>query len=204
MGSKARVDSLDTLKTLRAGLLKFIEAADQATLEADAEVGRMLQWVRRGQAAHWQRQIRRRTEQVQIAKQDLSRKRMSFTASGRPPSTVDEEKALAAAERRLEEAEHKVEVVKVWARRLEKERIAYEASTGPVRSLIQGDLPRAVRELDRMLESLDAYLTLEPPGAEAAVDRAGLDSARRGGEDEAPGPAEPDRDRDDESENQQR
>jgi len=179
MGSEARVDSIDALKGLRAGVLKFMEAADQATLEADAEIERTLDWVRREQTAYWRSQIRRRTEQVQLARQDLSRKRMSFTASGRPPSTVDEEKALAAALRRLEEAENKARAVKVWARRLEKERIAYKASTGPLRTLIEGDLPKAVREVDRMLDALDAYLTLQPPVTEDVPDRAGPPPARR-------------------------
>ena len=207
MAEFARVESIDSLKALRAGLLKFIEAADQASLEADAEIAHALEWVRREQAAYWQGQVRRRTERVQIAKQDLSRKRTSFTASGSPPSTVDEEKALAAARRRLEEAEQKVRAVKVWARRIEKERFAYQGSIGPLRGLTERELPKAVRELDAMLESLEAYLALEAPSGEGAPRGAGV-SGRGGGEaDEAdPGrdAGETNQERDHESEDQQR
>lgn len=188
MAGEARIDSIDALKALRSALLKFIEAVDEATLEADAEIEHTLEWVRRDQSAYWRGQIRRRTERVQIAKQDLSRKRMSFTASGKPPSTVDEEKALAVAVRRLEEAEHKVEAVKVWARRIEKERFVYRAAMGPMRGLIERDLPKAVRELDRMLGSLDAYLALRAPVVEDAADRAGLHPDRRPETDETEPP----------------
>ena len=179
MANYARVESIESLKALRASVVKFIEAADRATVEADAEIDHTLDWVRREQSAHWRGQIRRRTEGVHRAKEDLSRKRMSFTVSGSPPSTVDEEKALAIAGRRLEEAEEKVKAVKAWAQRIVKERTVYKGLTGPIRSLLGGDLPRGLRELDGMLASLDAYLALETP---LAGDAGGAAPGRRPGD----------------------
>ena len=191
MANYARVESIEGLKALRASVVKFIEAADRATVEADAEIDHTLGWVRREQSAYWRGQIHRRSEGVRRAKEDLSRKRMSFTASGSPPSTADEEKALAIARRRLEEAEQKIKAVKAWAQRIEKERTVYKGLTGPIRSLLGSDLPRGVRELDGMLASLEAYVSLETPlGADAPAAR-----PRAGGIDQ---------DRENESEDQQR
>ena len=174
MAEFARVDSIDALKALRVGLLKFIEAADQATVEADFEIDRTLEWLSGEQAAYWKGQVRIRTENVRRAKQAVSHKKMLPTASGLPPSIVDEQAALAVARRRLEEAEQKALAVKVWTQRIQKERTPYRASMGSIRDLIERGLPRAMRELDRMLESLDAYIALDAPGAEDAADSAAL------------------------------
>ena len=205
MAEFARVDSIDALKSLRTGLLKFIEAAEQAIVEADIEIDRTLEWVCGEQAAYWRSQVHQRGEDVRSAAQAVANKRMLPTASGLPASTVDEEAALAVARRRLEEAEHKARAVKVWARRIEKERSPYKASMGPIRGLIDHDLPKAVRELDEMLESLDAYLALEAPRAEGAAEGVALRGAGGSDADDADTPARPgdsSQDRDHESEDQ--
>ena len=179
MANYARVESIESLKALRASVLKFIESADRATMEADAEIDHALGWVCRDQSSYWRGQIRRRGEGVRRAKEDLSRKRMSFTASGSPPSTIDEDKALARAHRALDEAEQKARAVKGWALRIEKERTVYKGLTGPIRSLLGSELPRGVRELDGMLTSLEAYLALETPqGGEALSGGRELDRDR--------------------------
>ncbi|HUS92945.1 MAG TPA: hypothetical protein VM695_13885 [Phycisphaerae bacterium] len=206
MAEFARVASIDDLRALRAGLLRFLEAVEQAAVEADVSIERTLEWLRRDQAAHWKGQVRRCRENVQRAKRALELKKMVPTASGLPPSTVDQEGALAAARRRLDEAEQKLRAVGVWVQRLEKQRIAYKASMGSVRALIDSDLPKAVAELDRMLESLDAYVALEAPGAEVALDPTAARAAQGPDPDESgAGPRRPDpeQDQDDEPGQQQ-
>jgi len=201
MAEYARVGSIDALRALRSGVLRFIEAAEQATFEVESEIQRTLEWLRRDQAAHWRGQVRRRTEDVRRARLALNRKKSLPAIGTRPPSTVEEEDALNLARRRLEEAEQKIQAVKVWAQRIEKKRTAYRGSLGPFLALTDGELPRAVRELDQMVASLDAYVALETPDAEVAPAGAGM--PRPGGpEDDEPGaparPAETPQDRDDE------
>jgi hypothetical protein len=167
MTDHAHVESIDSLKALRAAVIKFIDAAGQALLQADAQIDRTLDWLRRDRPAHWQGQIRKRSDEVTTARLELNRKRLSPTASGAAPSTVDEEKGLARATHRLEEADAKLLAVKTFERRITRGLTHYRASVSRVKALCNGDLPRAATDLERMIESLEAYLAIEPPRADA-------------------------------------
>ena len=168
MSHQARVDSTVALKQFRAALCKFAEAVGGALDEAEGEVRRTEDWVRSDQPNYWKQQIRKRTELYTRAKSALTRKKLMPSATGTPHAAIEEERALALAQRQLEEAKQKLENVKKWRRRLEEETHAYRAATQSLGLMIQADVPTATAQLDNMVAALEEYATA-PPGEVRSV-----------------------------------
>jgi hypothetical protein len=163
MADLVRVESIDALKRFRAALCKFAEITGAGLDEAEFEIQRTGFWVKQDQQVHWKRQAAHRTELVTRAKLALKQKESQKTALGGRYSCVDEMKALAAAERALEEARRKQESVRRWSRVLDEESFAFQAHTQPLRLMLQADIPTALAQLDQMIVALEAYATPGPP-----------------------------------------
>ncbi|MGA1401143.1 MAG: hypothetical protein ACO38P_12240, partial [Phycisphaerales bacterium] len=129
MKEGAGVTNLEALERYRASLLEFIHDAANALGEADSEVDRVQVWLEREQKIHWQQEHRRRGEEVTRAKSALYRKQLTVSSKDRPPSAVDEKKALQRAQARLEEAEQKIRRIKHWSVHLGQEAARYKAAT---------------------------------------------------------------------------
>jgi hypothetical protein len=160
MPQTARVQSIDTIRAFRVTLLKFSEAADSALADAEGEMTHTLMWLQTEQPAYWRNQVRKRTEILTRAKEALRMKRLYKDAAGHTPSADEEQKAVALATRRLEEAEEKVQTVKKWERRLQKEISSYQGSARRLATQIQSDLPRAAARLEQTVRQLEAYVSL--------------------------------------------
>jgi hypothetical protein len=161
----AHITSLDSLKVLRAALVKFKEESEIALTEVECEVERTHVWLEREQISHWQRQHKRRTELVARARADVERKLMQPTVDGGKPSTIDEVRALKRAQAAVEEAEQKIRAVKHWSQALTREMVVYKGQSGPLAGATHRDVPQAVALVDRMLEALEGYLAIEAPQA---------------------------------------
>src|SRR6185436_1209766 len=111
---EARVESVDAIKNFRRAWLKFAEAANVALTEAEADAVDTLRWLETEQRTYWQNQARKMTELVSRCEEALRHKRIFKDASGRTPSAVDEEKALAKAKRMKEIAEEKLQNVRKY------------------------------------------------------------------------------------------
>src|SRR3712207_1197793 len=143
MADGARVESVDALKSLRAALFKFAEAADGALGDADADLLRVQRWVESDQLTHWTGQVRKWTEAVSRAKEAVRMKKLFKNAVGGRDSVVDEEKALALAQRRLEESQQKLDATKQWGRRIGREIQNYKGNVQRFATTVQHDLPVA-------------------------------------------------------------
>ena len=104
MAETARVESIDALKAFKRALFKFAEGASVALGDAESEVHRAQLWLETEQRSHWNNQLRLRTEAVAKAKEAVRMKKLYKDATGARQSAVEEEKALALAQRRLVEA----------------------------------------------------------------------------------------------------
>jgi len=193
MTGPARVESIDVIRAFRASLFKFAEVANTALSDAEGEMSRTLVWLETEQLNYWQGQIRKRSEIVSRALEAVRQKKLFKDSSGRTPSAVDEEKALARAQRALAEAESKLVAVRQWTRKLEKEVNLYKGSVQRFATSVQVDIPAAGSRLDSMLESLDLYVTLKAEATEAAVAPAEGEAPPPPPveEKEEPGPTEP-------------
>ncbi len=79
------------------------------------EARRALDWITHDRPAYWQAEIRRSTEAVARAKDELAQSRTYKRIDEYVPSCAEEKKLLEMAKRRLEYAEEKLETVRKWA-----------------------------------------------------------------------------------------
>jgi hypothetical protein len=175
MSQGAQVGSVAAIEAFQAALAKYIDESKQALTMIDLEIRRAVDWVRIDRAEHWKHEIRRSGEAVNRAKDDLHRCISFKGMEGYTPSCVDERKALQRAEERLRQAEQKAEAVRKWTRAMQHELNEYAGRIVQFNAALEGDIPKALATLGRILDTLERYMTVTAPRpmAESAVARAG-------------------------------
>ncbi len=163
MSDFARAD-IQRLDEFRVTLGKFSDIATTTLEEAIMDVQRTQMWLNQEQTTYWKTQIRKFTEQLQRAKQEL-RSKMSFDQMSDlkgQPSYVDERKAIKKAEMKLEYAEEKMKNVKRWIRLMEKESQDFRGALQGLNNVLRVDLPNSRNLLERMIQSLMDYFAASP------------------------------------------
>lgn len=163
MGVTANVQSVEALKDFRVALCRFVEAARSSVGEADADVQRHIFWLNEDRRRHWKEELRKREEKLRQAKMALLTKKLEKTATGGRASCVDEEKAVALAVRRFEEAQLKSANTVRWSRKLDEQIFEFKGMLQAFNHALDVDVVNGLAWLDRMIESLEAYLALAPP-----------------------------------------
>lgn len=158
----ARVEDLEVLKRFRLALIKFQEAANVALTDAESDLVRTQLWLDVEQTPYWNLQVRKATELLSRAEDQLRQKRVFKDATGGRQSTVDEEKAVKLARARLEAAQQKVLKVAQWKRRMEKVGHDYKGSVQRFASTVQSQVPATIAALEVMVRQLEAYVGLRP------------------------------------------
>ncbi|RMF76385.1 MAG: hypothetical protein D6744_12370 [Planctomycetota bacterium] len=192
MSEQVRVEALEELKRFRGELIKLADELRAELYAADSDLRRTVEWVQTTQAAHWKRQLRIRTEQLGRARSELNRKRNQRTRLDARLSCVEEEKAVKAAERRVEEARRKIAAVRHWSRKLEETVFEYQSLAQGLLTMVDADVPRAVARLDAMNASLQAYLDGGPPPEWVASEALDADMRRTATRDDQARPTEGD------------
>ncbi len=164
MYQQANVQSLTALKQLRTALIQFSEAATLILEEANSDVQRTRTWLQGDALRYWKKQAFLCQEEYVRCKVALSgRRAFERSVQGVPSSCIDERKALQRAEARLEFARKKLASVHRWLPMLDKAHSEYRARTQGLNTALSVDLPNAWARLDKMSESLEAYVALTPP-----------------------------------------
>lgn len=162
MSQSANVRSIGAIHDFKIALANFAEDARNALTGTEMELRRARNWLQREQLSYWQTQVKRRNEQVSMARTELHRRRLSQQGSDAISDTEQKEN-LRAAVRRLEEAERKVVLVKKWIPILEHAISEYHSAAQPLGDRLTGALVNSMTLLDRMVASLEAYLAVAPP-----------------------------------------
>jgi len=162
MSQSANVRSIGAIHDFKVALANFAEDARNALTGTEMELRRTRNWLQREQLSYWQTQVKRRNEQVAMARTELHRRRLSQQGSDAISDTEQKEN-LRAAVRRLEEAEHKVALVKKWVPILEHAISEYHSAAQPLGDRLTGALVNSMTLLDRMVASLESYLAVAPP-----------------------------------------
>jgi hypothetical protein len=194
MDQAARVRSTDSVREFRSALLEFSHDLRDALSSVDLETHRALEWILERQPTYWQHQVRLGHDRVLAAKNDLHRCRSSPLPGGGAPSCMEERKVLERAQRRLAYAEEKVVKVRQWGHTSQQEITEYAGRANQLVAVLDGDLPRAVEFLNRVLSSLESYLAvgggvelgvvgmerggIAPPSGAANTNRAESDEAK--------------------------
>ena len=160
--SEARIENIEALKVFKLSLLKFAEIVNAALSDAEADASGTLRWLEMEQKVHWTNTVRKCQELVARCDEALRHKKIFKDASGRTPSAVDEEKALAKAKRMLEHAEERLANVKRHIPRLSREILLFKGQIQRLSTFVCGDIPTAAAKLDKMVDALDAYVNLAP------------------------------------------
>ena len=176
MSDFAQVQSVDALKDFRAALVEFGEDARLALGEALSDVQRTVWWVQHDQPAHWQRELRHRTNRLNEAKTDLSRAQLQ------QGSTVIEKKKVLACQKAVEEAEEKLRRIKQWSINIEKELMLFKGQCNSLGGVIDGELPKVVARMERMIDSLHQYISLKAPTFDAITTMSDANAASAPGE----------------------
>jgi hypothetical protein len=162
MSSQAAVRSIDELKNFRVALALYGEDT-LATLGAvEAEVRRTLRWLHEERPAYWQDQIKRRREQVALARSEVFRRNIQKRPDYNPAMSEQKE-ALRKAEASLHEAEKRLALVRKWRPMLDHAVLEYHASIQRLKDLAAADVPAAVHLMTRIVDALEAYLRVAPP-----------------------------------------
>jgi hypothetical protein len=161
----ANVQAVSAISEFRSALCTFIVEARQALAAMEMEARRALEYITEDQAQAWSAEVRRGREKVQECKIEIHNTRTFKRIANYTPSCIDEKKALAKAEQRLRVAELKVEAVRHWGRLAEQAFREFQARLAQFISILDGELPKGVATLERMMASLDRYFVVEAPQA---------------------------------------
>lgn len=164
MSQAANVRSVEALKDFKVAMIAYAEDAVSALTSVDMEIRRTRGWLERDQLAFWRQQVKWRQAEVSMARTELHRRRLSQSNSN-VISDTEQKEALKLAQRRLAEAEAKVERVKKWIPVLEQAIAEYHSHSQRLGDRLSGGFENSLAALDRMVSALEAYLALAPPSA---------------------------------------
>jgi hypothetical protein len=201
MERSANVTSIDGIRELRTSLLKFEDGSRDGLTMLILEVRRAMQWLEVDQRRYWPEQVRRASQKLVEARNDLERCELKY-GSEEAPSCYEQKLALQRAKRRLRYCEDQVKVVKHWIQAVRQELNDFEGQVAKLTSVLDADIPHAVTTLERMLRALDKYAggglvdgvdvgarqvasdssTSQPERAEPAGDSASPEANRRSGD----------------------
>jgi len=152
--TKAILDAKAVIAKCALSMASVLEGS-----QADAE--RFAMWLSGEAQCGWEREVRLRTARLNEARGELMRKQMQPTADGRPPSTVDERKAVARAEAALADAEGRLRRTRYWVMEFQRVLANFRAGMGALGTFVDQVAPSAVASLNRMAASVDAYLAAQ-------------------------------------------
>jgi len=164
MHGPAKVISTQALLDAKAALLEFAAQAHSAYISVDADVARMGDRLHRELPAKWKAECRKRHEEVEQWKMEISRKRL--IAAPEPASVVFEQKKMRHAEARLEIARRKEANTRKWAMTWDKQAQHYRGACRALNDALASDIPKAVARLEAMLKSLEDYAKLVAPSGD--------------------------------------
>ncbi len=168
MSQSANVKSIQVIRDFKVALANFSDDARNALSSTEMEVRRVRNWLTRDQLTYWQAQIKRRNEELSIARTELHRRRLSQQGSD-AVSDTDQKEAMRLAQRRLQEAEQKLATVKRWIPILEHAISEYHAASQPLGDRLSGNLVASLALLERMANMLDQYVATQAVSTEVSM-----------------------------------
>ena len=190
MAESARVLSIQELQEFRAFLVKFGEGVRHGLTTADGEVQATLRWLKDEQPARLVSAQRKAKRNLELALDELRRKRLQPTATGDPPSVVQEQKVVNQAKAKLQWVEDRVTATRRWNKQFERDADGYRSSTQAARGITEALVPRALARLEGHLRALEDYTRARSTSAPAVTEPASPGVGRPAAADEDPGDLE--------------
>jgi hypothetical protein len=175
---------------LRAGVLQFEAAARDSVSMLQMEVRRAVDWLEDDRRRYWSHQVKKASEWVTQARNDLERAELTYGSEESPPCT-EQKKVLAQAKRRQRLCEEKIKAVRRWVRVVRAELNEFDGQMARMNNYLDTDIPRAATALERMLRALDKYVQSTQPTAHRSEPSASTSESGTG-EKPADAPTQPD------------
>ncbi|MFG0295380.1 MAG: hypothetical protein ACF8PG_05675 [Maioricimonas sp. JB045] len=166
--SSAHVTSIAALRDFKAALKEFQDEAAVALSALHLEAQRALEWCESDRPAYWTREVRRAFDKVAETRAALNTCQMR-TVAGRRPSCIEEKQAYDIARRRLQHCQEQVERTRKWAVRLRHVSDEFRSHLGSTQQVFDGEIPRTLALLERMLTALESYAEVAPPAEDASA-----------------------------------
>lgn len=159
MDQRAKVRSVDALRDFHTSLVSFVDKARPALLEIDMSVQKFQYWLGTEQKAYWQRELRKRQEYYNWAKQELQRRKNQGGANAsHKPDTTEQEQNLRVATMKLREAEEKLQAIHRWTHTVDKAVEEYKAKSRRLADMVQGSPPEIVGRMGQVIAAVERYL----------------------------------------------
>lgn len=185
MSQRAHVTSVEALEAFRSKLIVYMGQARSALEEVSADVVRTRVWLENDQRAYWERELRRRSRELDEAQQAL----FSARISNLKQESSMEELMVHRARRSLDEGVARQRVVKQWNREFENRVQPMVKQMEKLHTILSNDLVLAAAYLAQAMTTLAAYAQVAPPAAVA--ESASSTRDRQGGAADATASAAP-------------
>lgn len=164
MAEQANVSSIDALEAFRADLIQFVEKARVALEDAEGEVRRTRSWLDVDRTGHWTAQAKLRLKQLEQAEAEFYNARIT-----RPTESHSFHKlAVAKAQRRVEEAQEKLQVIKRWRMQFDNHTTPLLRQLDSAFFLVGNHLPKGIHVLGESIKALQDYAEKAPTPKPAA------------------------------------
>lgn len=158
----ANVRDIESLQSFRAALIKFADELASVLDGIQIEIQRSVAWIEQDRPFYWNVQSRKAYDQVANTRTALTTCQMR-TVAGRRPSCIEEKVAYDKAKRRLQHCQDQIKHVQSWATKLRRESDEFRGRLAPLQRLLEGDIPKMVGLLERMMTILEAYAEVARP-----------------------------------------
>jgi len=165
LSEQARITSVESLDRFRAAVKEFQLSGLRALGSMSQDVQRMQSWIDHEQPPVWRIRIRKIEAEVNNARSDLERARIS-RPNDSPRMFLDMQKALQKAQRKQRQAMERVQLLKKWSRTIDHEGMLLRAGTQSLSTMLEVDMNQLAAKLKALSRHLEAYLRLTAPPAD--------------------------------------
>jgi hypothetical protein len=137
----------------------FREEVSQALASLQQEFYRLIDWLENDRPNYWRGQVQLDFNRIAEARTRLAACKRRTVGDHRP-SCIEEVKELEQAKRKLQYDQEKVELVRNWRIRFQREFEEYQGQISQMHNYLAGDIPRSSALLIRILSSLESYADL--------------------------------------------
>ena len=169
MPGQAQITSIEALEAFRADLIVFLSQMQPAIDEVGGEMTRMKSWLQNEQRQFWENQMRLRRRKLEEAQAELFNTRLSSLQV----SSSLQQMVVQKTQRAVQEAEHKLSLLKKWDRDLENLASPLLKLVEQLQGFLSSDMAHAVIYLTQAVQAVEAYMAVHSPGSSTIIPSAG-------------------------------
>jgi len=167
MAERARVGSVEALRSFKPSVVRFAEQTQAALGAAEHRAYRTHAWLVHERRPELERQARRLQEELSRVRSKIASQ--TNPHDGKPRPKVDDQIEYDRIKRQLQRVEEQRQAARKWARLLEQALEEYKGSVSQLGWFVRSELGRAVGALDQMGDALDAYAQIRSAPRSAQI-----------------------------------